>query len=56
MINYSQYQGPVAEWEEFVRITGYSQGPAPDIPPEQWRSTTNSTRIEAAQETLRSLG
>lgn len=56
MTDFSQYQGPVPEWEELVRTVGAPQPPSPEILPEALRSATNETRIRAAQSSIKSLG
>lgn len=52
-MDFSQYQGPVAEWEEFVRSTGFAQPPAATIKPQELRTVTNSVRVAGAQKILK---
>ena len=58
MGSYSQYQGPVAEWEEFVASGKYvtsAQGHQ-ETTPQELRTRQNSTRIAAAQANLEQHG
>ena len=50
--DFSQYQGPVPEWEEFVGQTGFKHPDAQDISPERLRHMTNEYRVKAARAIL----
>lgn len=51
MKDYSKYQGPSSEWEDFVR-----NNPLPPtnvtMPPEQIRAATNALRVQISQREL----
>ncbi|RFU26278.1 hypothetical protein B7463_g10048, partial [Scytalidium lignicola] len=56
MPDFSQYQGPVPEWEELMRTIDSVQAPAQTASPEALRATTNQARIRAAQTNLKLFG
>ncbi|KIW96796.1 uncharacterized protein Z519_02187 [Cladophialophora bantiana CBS 173.52] len=56
MADYSIYQGPVPEWEEFVRATNYVNASLEGVTPEQLREATNAARIQASRALISSLG
>ncbi|KAK6387167.1 hypothetical protein LTS17_000433 [Exophiala oligosperma] len=56
MGNYSDYQGPVAEWEDFIKSTGEVPAPPLHLPILEMRSLTNAGRTVAAQEQVKALG
>ncbi|KAL2844108.1 Alpha/Beta hydrolase protein [Aspergillus pseudoustus] len=56
MIDFSQYQGPVAEWEEFAASTNFANAATQDLTPLELRMRQNSTRISASRMNLKQKG
>ncbi|KIX97710.1 uncharacterized protein Z520_06488 [Fonsecaea multimorphosa CBS 102226] len=57
MADYSQYQGPNPEWEEFVRVTNIPPaGLAPGQTPADLRRATNAGRVTASKTVLEASG
>ncbi|KIW83060.1 hypothetical protein Z517_02303 [Fonsecaea pedrosoi CBS 271.37] len=57
MADYSQYQGPNPEWDEFVRVNGVAPtGLAPGQTPADLRRSTNALRETAAKIELEASG
>lgn len=52
MKDYSAYQGPVQEWEDFVNLTGFKNVPVAGIAAERLRNDTNAARTQAARKGL----
>lgn len=56
MNNYADFQGPVAEWEEFVQSAGIPPPPALHLPVLEMRSQVNAGRTATAQAQVKAQG